>query len=208
MSQSVTTLTTRLLPDLHTDSVSNSIAWGACEVTTFFDHVLKRLARLAGLFVARSTSITSVQGTATYALASRHLSTIRVTFDGTPLVPADTHSLSMKTGAFETTQGVPKRYYQDKITLDRIGLEPVPNAASDSKTVAVIYHEYPAELDCAGANTTIPVPAVIGDYLETCVLRECYGKESDLACPEIAQHLLQHTALIEQVIESYWGSAA
>lgn len=207
MAQNVSTLITRMLPDLHTDSIANAVFVADCEMRTFFDHAVKRLARLAGVFVTRDTSITVSTSTATYALPARHLNTLRVTLNGAPLVSADTHALAMKVGTFESTTGTPKKWYQDKITVDRIGLEPVPNAGSNGHTLAVIYNSYPAELDCVPTNTTIPVPAVIGDYLESVALMEAYGKESDFALPESSQHLKQHAGLIEQVVTAYWGMA-
>lgn len=208
MAVSVTTLISRLLPDLHTDVITNSVSWTECELIVWADSAVKRLARLAGVFVTRDTSITAATSTATYALPSRHLSTIRVTLNGSPLVSADTHSLSAKTGTFESTTGTPKRWYGDKITVDRIGLEPVPNSGSNGHTLAVIYHSYPTELDCPKVNTSIPVPAAVADYIESCMLMEANLKESDLGCPEVSQHLKEHTAFIESVILNYWGPVA
>lgn len=190
-----------MCPDLYSDSYANLVFWSQSELSTFVDQALKRLSRMSPLFVLRSTSISTANGTATYTLPTRHIATLRVTVAGVPQVASSLHELGMLDATPETTSGSPTRFYQDKITQDKIGFYKVPTGVA---TVGLTYAEYHEDLDQAG-NTTIAAPNVLCDYIETSALAEAKNKESDGATPEVSQHLAQHIGLIDAVIKDLWG---
>lgn len=208
MSVSVNALITNLLGPLHSDSTANLVWWTDPELTRFFDEAVKRLARNFGVFVARdTTTITLVQGTAVYDAPARHISTLYVALDGAPLIAASSSELELLDDAYKTTQGTPQYWYNDKEGANRIGFYPVPNAAAAGKHPELIICQFPAELDEAHSNTTIPVPAFEGDYLEAVVLGEAYGKESDARLPETSAAMKQLAKLYEQIFVDLYGEA-
>lgn len=208
MSVSVNTLISNLLGPLHSDSTANLCFWTDAELTRFFDETLKKHARMHGVFVVRDTSsITLVQGTAVYSAPARHLDTLHVALDGAPLIASSSSELEVLDDAYKTTQGTPQYWYSDKEGQNKIGFYPVPNLAAAGKHPEIIFHQYQPELDEAHINTTIAVPAPMGDYLEAVVLGECYGKESDARLPETSAAMKQLAKLYERIIEGLYGVA-
>lgn len=208
MPLDLTVLIGNLLGPLHSDSTANLSFWSDAELTRFFDEALKMHARKHGVFVVRDiTSITLVQGTAVYDAPARHLDTLHIALDGVPLIPSSSSELELLDDAYKTTQGTPEYWYADKVGVNKIGFYPVPNLAAAGKHPELIIHQYPAQLDEAHSNTTVPVPACCGDYLEAVVLGESYGKESDARMPETSAAMKQLARLYEQVIEQLYGVA-
>lgn len=204
---SITTITNNLLPRLHASSTSNLVFWSATELTAFGDESIKYLGRIAGVNVARGT-ISLSNGTAQYDLPSRHVSTIRVTHNGVPLRPSSTEELEYLDSSYRSTSGTPTYFYQDKQGFGKISFYPAPNTAAAAQTLAITYHEWPAELDSGGSNTTIPGPTVIaGDWVQTRIHAEAVGKESDGAIPEVAAHLREKLQMLESIIVDLWGRA-
>ena len=206
MSISVNDLITNLLGPLHSDSTANLVWWTDGELTRFFDEAVKSHARKAGVFVVRDiTSITLVQGTAVYDAPARHLDTLYIALDGVPLIASSSSELELLDDSYKTTQGIPLYWYADKEGANKIGFYPAPNAAAVGKHPELIINQYPAVLDEAHSNTTIPVPACTGDYLEAVVLGEAYGKESDARLPETSAAMKQLAKLYEQIFDDLYG---
>lgn len=204
---SLTTIISNLLPRLHASSTANLVHWTNGELTAFGDESIKRLGREVGVFLARGT-ISLSNGTAQYSLPSRHVSTVRVTHNGIPLIPSSTDELEYLNSAYLTTTGTPTHFYQDKQGFAKISFYPVPNTAAAALTLSITYHEWPAELDSGGANVTIPGPLPIaGDYIQARVHAEAVGKESDGAIPEVAAFLNQKLEMLQVIIADYWGAA-
>ncbi|MGA9769179.1 MAG: hypothetical protein WBV94_09070 [Blastocatellia bacterium] len=206
MSVSVNTLIGNLLGPLHSDSTANLCFWTDAELTRFFDEAVKSHARKAGVFIVRDiTSITLVQGTAVYDAPARHISTLYIALDGVPLIASSSSELELLDDSYKSTQGVPLYWYADKEGVNKIGFYPVPNATAAGKHPELIINQFPPELDEAHSNTTIPVPACTGDYLEAVVLGESYSKESDARLPETSAAMKQLARLFEQIFESLYG---
>ena len=206
MAITVNDLINNLLPRLHAGSTSTMVHWAKTELIAWGDESLKRLGRVSGSFVARSTSITLVASQAAYSLPSRHVSTIRATAAGLPLLASSTDELEMLDSAYLTTTGdAPTHWYQDKGGFGKISVYPVPNATAALLTFGLLYNEWPAEVDTAEVNTTIPTPSPVADYIQTRVHAESVGKESDGTIPEVAAHLQDKCKFYEQIFESYWG---
>ncbi len=185
------------------------VHWSKTELIAFVDEYLKRLGRICGVFIARSTAFTIVAGTATYSLPTRHISTIRATWVGASLTPSSTDELELLDSDYLTTQGTPLYWYQDKIGIGKIGLYPVPNAAMALLVtpLAVLYHEYPADVDAAEVNMVLPMPTPVMEVVQAKMLAEAFGKESDGAIPEVAQHLTKRLDMMEQLLTEYYGAS-
>jgi hypothetical protein len=208
MSIDVTSLISHCWHPLHATGQSDAVYFTDAELTRYFAEHLKRLAQRFGVFVVRDTqSITLVQSTAVYNTPPRHISTLFVSLNNSPLIASSTKELELQNPNFQTTQGTPKRWYQDKVGANRIGFQPVPDAGSDSDQPEVILHQYPCNLDVGHTDVDIEAPNFVGDYLETQILGECYSKESDQAMPEVAKSCRELAGLYESVIENYWGMA-
>lgn len=200
-------------PQLHAVGESDAVAWTDAELTRLFADALKRLAQEFGVFIVRSAEIVLVQGTAVYNAPTRHVSTLHVAIleSGRPLIPSSTKEMEARSGSFQTTQATadtPIRYwYSDKQGANKIGLVPVPGAADAGTHLEVIYHIYPCNLDAAHTDVDIRAPKFIGDWAESVVMSESYGKESDFQMPESAQSYRQLSQLYEQILSSLWGGA-
>ena len=196
----VSDILTDLYPRLHAAGATDLIWWTAAEIVEYMTASLERLAQMAGVFVERSVA-TTVNGTAVYSLPVGHVSTIHVTYNGQPLRSASASELIALDPAYATTTGTVKRWYEDTIGLMSIGLQKVPDAAN---TLAIIHHAVLGELTSDGS---IPVPDVIGTYLEDLALADCYGKQSDASMPETAVFLRTKAGIIEQALKQYYGEA-
>lgn len=210
MSLNVTTEIAALLPMLHAASLSDLVFWSDAEITRYYHDRLLAHAQQFGVFVARDvTTVTLVQGTATYALPAGLLDVMHVALDGVPLIPATTNELEAEDDLFATTQATLtapiKRWYSDRIGQNRVGVQPVPAAGDAGKHLDIIYHGYVCDLDPAHTVTAINVPAPIGVLLKMQVLAECYGAESDGRMPEVARSALGLASLLEQVTAGYYG---
>lgn len=198
-----TTMIASSLPSLHAADVADLTFWTNAELVEFIDEAVKKLAKFAKVFVVRDTSTSTVIGTATYTLPTRHISTLQVSYNNLPVHASSSSDLEMLDRFYTLTRGTSKKWYEDKIgaspAAKKIGLYPVPDAVH---TVGVIHAEYPATLT---SGDTLDVPTPIADYIETCMIRDAYSKESDLAMPEVAQHLNERAKLYEQVMSSYYG---
>lgn len=212
MSLNVVTLIGHCWPLLHATSASDAVFFTDGELTRSFAEHLKRLAQNFGVFVIRDVvSVILVQGTPTYNAPPRHLSTLHVAVDDLPLVASSTAELELLSETYRVTEvAVDKsirRFYEDKIGVNKIGFQPVPNAALAGEMAEVIFHQFPCSIDEAHTDVVIDAPAVFGDYLEARVIGDAYARESDLQLPEVAQACKQLAALYEAAFSQYWSSA-
>jgi len=207
----IDTLIADMLPALHADGVADLTFWEECELITWADAALKRISRLASIFVRRDTSTALVAGTATYSAPARHLSTIHVQHNNKSLIASSTHELEGKDDAFLTTAGTPTHWYPDKIGANKIGLYKIPDAAAAAVSAAlqlpIIYHEYPNTLDCGKATATVMQPAIIDDYCYIYTIGEAYAKQGDAQMPEVSQQLGEFRNLFESVLIRTYGEA-
>jgi len=203
MGVTTTVMISNSLPALHAADVADLTFWTNTELVEWIDENVKKLAKLAKVFVVRSTSTATVVGTATYTLPTRHVSTLQVSYNDLPVHASASSDLEMLDRFYTLTRGTSKKWYEDKLgaspSAKKIGLYPVPDAAV---TVGIIHAEYPATLT---SGDTLDVPTPIADYIECCMIRDAFAKEGDCQLPEIVQHLDQRAKLYEQVFQSYWG---
>jgi hypothetical protein len=198
-----TVITAFLLPVLHSDTTANLVFWSTAELIQWIDAGVKRLARLAGLFIGRSVDGATAIGTATYPLPSQFLSTRHVSYNGAPLRPANTAELEARDPSFSTTPGTPARWYQDTLGEATVGLAPVPIAVAP---LWLIYHGWPQTVDIGLVHTTIPLPWCLEGAIELYVIAQAYSKEGDAYAPDIAKHATDIAALYEAAAAGYWGN--
>ena len=81
---------------------------------------------MAGVFVGRIASTLTVAGQATYALPANHISTLHLSYNTTPLRPANVNELAALDDQFRTAQGTPNAWYQDLLGGNVVGVVKVP----------------------------------------------------------------------------------
>lgn len=189
------------LPSLHAATRADLVFWTAGNLLEWADEALKRLAMIAGVFVTRATTLT-VPTHGTYTSPDRHISTLHVSLDSTPLRPAGTVELEARDTNYLTTPGTPDHWYQDLLGMDVIGLVPVPNQES---SLATIYEAWPSTVDAGGQNTSVPAPAPLKGYLAMYLLAEAYGREGEMEMPDVAAHCRGRLDLYHQIFQTYYG---
>jgi len=196
---------TDLLPALHSDTRANLTWWTETDLIEYIDEGLKRLARIAAVFVERDTSQTTGIGTATYSLPARHVATLHVSWGTAPLVPANELELESLDPAYQTTQDVPAYWYEDRIGLQTVGLAPVPNAA---KALGIVHTCWPPVIDIGKLNTLVQAPAPVAGYLAMVTLSRVYGREGEAEMPDVAKHCAAQVQLYEAAFQRYFGVSA
>jgi hypothetical protein len=194
----------QLLPDLHSDSYANLTFWTQAQLINFMDEAAKQLSRNTMLFVERDTSKTTANATGTYALPSRHNTTLHVSYGATPLRPSTTIEMESRDQGYTTTPGTPDHWYEDDMNVASIALAPVPTSASP---LPMICSMYPPDLDTGQVNTLLQAPAPVAIHLAFYVLARAYGKESESEESDVSQHAAAKVALLEQVFAHLWGEA-
>jgi len=192
-----------ILPDLHADTVAGLTFWTEADLIRWEDESVKRLSRVAAVFVLRDTSVATVGGQASYSLPPRHATTLHVSLGTTPLRPANMEELEGLDPAFRTTPGTPERWYEDKLAAPQVALAPVPAAAG--VTLPVVYNSWPPELDVNKVNTALAAPAPLKGYLAMAVLGAAYQIEGESEMPDVAAHCRGRLALYEQLFQGYYG---
>jgi hypothetical protein len=200
-----------LLWTLHAGSRADLVFWTEGDLIQWMDEALKRLARVACVFVGRDESLVSISEQATYTLPDRHIATLHVSYTDlaahaapAPLRPSGTMELEALDEDYQTTRGIPQRWYEDLQGATTIGLAPVPDA--DDDPIPIIYVGYPDTLDAGRQNTLVAAPPPIKGYLAMCVLAEAYGRESEIESPDIAAHCRGRMAMYEQIFTAYYGA--
>jgi|SRR5919197_1751547 hypothetical protein len=192
-----------ILAALHAASRAELVFWTEAELIHAMDEALKRLARKTRLWVTRDATTVTAAATPDYALPQRHIQTLHVTYDGTPLRPASVAELVTRDGAFRSTGGTPTHWYEDQLGGATIGLAKVPAAI---KELDVIYAGWPEPLDAGRQQTMVLAPAPLKGYLAVCVLAEAWGQEGEGEMPEAAAHCRERIAMYDQLFASYWGT--
>lgn len=192
-----------LLPDLHAESRAALTFWAEAELIRWLDEGLKRLSRIACVFVGRDTSILTVAGQAAYNLPARQVATLHVSLEAAPLRPANMLELEMRDPAFASAEGTPDHWYEDNLGAAKVALAPVPDTVDLS--VPVIYAGWPPEIDAGKQNTMVEAPAPLKAYLAMCALAEAYGQEGEMEMPDVAAHCRGRMAMYEQLLASYYG---
>lgn len=199
----VNDLVAKLLAPLHSGSIADLVMWTECELIQWIDAGVKKLARMAGLFVGRSIDTVTAAGTQTYALPSQHVSTVHASYDSRPLRASSTGELAARDSKWQTRRAAPARWYEDTLVA-AIGLQPIPDAA---RPLWLIYHGWPTTVDCAKTHTTIPLPLSLAPYLELYTIGEAHSKEGDPFAPDIAAAARAIAGVYERVAIEYWGPA-
>lgn len=196
-----TTVITNLLPSLHAAALADLTFWTEADLITWMDDALKRLARVARVWVERDTSITTEAGTATYALPARHLATIHVSFGAAPLRPASAAELEARNPAYQTAAGTPDHWYEDGLGRN-VGVAPVPEGAT---ALPLLMQAWPPALDTAKLNTLVQAPAPLAGYLAMYVLAKAYGREGESEMPDVAMHAEARCQMYEEVFAHLYG---
>lgn len=198
----VSALITAMLPALQAEAVNKLTFWTETELYQWASEALRRLARSAGVFVERDTSVTVGAGGSTYTLPERHLGVLRISRAGVELEPSTIHELESLSDSWETDAGIPDRWAGDGAGLDTIRIYPQWTAGGALDNVLF---RMPA--DVTSGAPTVTTPAVVGDYITWRVLAEARRKESDAAMPEMADHFDQLAGLFEDVSRGYYGES-
>jgi hypothetical protein len=192
-----------LLPHLNAETIADLVWWSKDDFYNWANEGAKALASRVGLFVERDASISTVSGTASYALPARHLSTIHASIGSglTPLKSASAAELDALDTAWETAAGTPERF------VHRLGTENIQlyKAPDSIETLALVFHQYPAEV--SDSSPYLTAPAVLREWFLWWVLAEARRQEGDAGMPEVAAHLDERLGLMEAVMKEYWGSA-
>lgn len=192
-----------LLPALHSDSRANLTFWGEADLIQWIDEAVKRLARVAMMFVERNASITTAPGTATYSLPARHLATVHVSYGSAALRPSTMLEMEARDPAFQATAGAPSHWYEQNLGMATVGVAKVPAA---SASLPVIMSAAPPDVDVAKSNTTVEAPGPVSGYLAFSVLAAAYGRESETEQPDLAKHAAARMSLYEQLFTKYYGA--
>lgn len=193
-----------ILPTLHAASTGDLYWWQLSDLIEYMDEALKRLARKAGVFVKRSSSLSSSAGSSSYPLPDDHVAVLHVSYGTAPLRAANQLELEARDPDYQSTPGTPDHWYLDELGDYIIGFCPVPNHGGD--TMPIIYTAEAAALDNAQDNTLVTAPEPLKGYLTMCILREAYGREGEMEMPELAQHCSGRIQMYEAMMADYYGS--
>lgn len=181
--------------------------WTTDELYRWMDEAAQRLARTAGVFVVRDTSLVTVQGVATANLPANQVSTIQVDLAGKVLRPRTIHELeALDSGWTTAAQAPPNSFVQEGQGVNTITIYPPPDAANSGKRVGIVMHVTPPTIT-AGLPVLQSAPTAVREYFTLYALGEARAAETKAAMPEVAGWLRQLTGMMEQVIEGYWGEA-
>ena len=204
----ITQVIDEILPSLHATNRANLHHWTEAELLEYADDCLKRLSRIACVFVGRAASTLTVAAQATYLLPARHVSTLHVSHVTRPLRPANRMELEMKDAAYQTTAATAdapiSHWYQDHLGLltgARFGLTPVP-AASD-EAIPVIYEGYPVQIN--SGQTLVAGPPPLKAYIAMWIIHRAYAKEGESEMPDVSAHCRARCELFEQMMIQYYG---
>jgi|ERR1041385_8133440 hypothetical protein len=187
-----------LLPTLHAANRNELTFWTEADLLEWLDEALKRLARVACVFVGNATTTLTVQGQAFYSLPERHIATLHLSYLTTAMRSAAMIDLEMRDPAFQTTQGTPDHWYQDLQGGTVFGLAPVPD--TNDVPLPIVYEGWPDP-----NQTLIGAPAPLKGYLAMKVLEGAYGREGEMESPDIAAHCKMRAEMYEQLFVSYYG---
>lgn len=207
MITALSVLQSDLYIQLHSTSQNDAIFVNDSEIKKVLADRLTDLAMQHGLYIVRDVAfITLVAGQAVYDLPPRHLSTLHVALNGSPLIASSTAELEGRDATFETTPATAlkpiARWSQDKEGFNLLRLHPVPAAADAGSKLEVIYAQYPCEID-----EGIEGPRFLCDLLELLALGDLYSRESDFAEPEAAKAANALAGLYVEIMDSLYGSA-
>jgi hypothetical protein len=201
----VTAVIDGALPTLHANSRANLAHWTEGELIEWADEGLKRISRLACIFVGRVASTLTVATQATYSLPERHVSTLHVSHITQPLRPANTRELEMRNPQFETTlatEAAPiSHWYQDLLGAPKFGVTPVPDVSDEP--LPVIYNGYPVPVD--PGQSLVAAPAPFKGYLSFYVIWQAYQKEGESEMPDVAAHAKARCEMYETIFQGYYG---
>lgn len=211
MSISIFTILNDLYIYLHATSSADVVWFTDAELTILCNDHFRHLTQNTGLNVQRDdTTIELVDGSSLYDLPADYLSGLEFAFNGLPLRPGSTYELERYDPTLtqpSTPQFPMKWWYTDKEGVGVVGFFPVPGVNEEGLNVEVIFHEVICNIDVAHTVTTIPLPAVFGDWAEFQVAADCYGIESPLRAVDIAQGMMGMATLYFDVFQKYWGTA-
>lgn len=192
-----------LLPSLHAATRADLTFWTEGQLIQWMDEALKRLARVACVFVGRAANTLTVAAQATYTLPPRHVATLHASYLAAQLRPSGTRELEARDPAYQTTAGTPAYWYQDLQGNTAIGLAPVPDTSDQA--IPMIYEGWPPELDAGRQNTLVAAPPPLKGYLAFSILAQVYGTEGEMEMPDLAAHCRARRDLYDQLFVSYYG---
>lgn len=195
-----------ILPDLHAINRADLAPWWSeAELYQFLDEALKRLSRVACVFVGRQGALPlTVAGQFNYALPPQHVATLHISYATTPLRPGNQLELEMRDPDFQTAPGTPDHWYEDLLGMEAFGVTPVPDTSD--VPMPVIYEGWPTEIDAGGKQSFVAAPPPLKGYLGMCILAEAYGNEGEMEAPDIAKHCRGRMDLYEQAFRTYYGA--
>lgn len=188
---------------LNAADAATLIHWTEAEIIEWANEGQRDLARRFAMWVERDATTATADATASYTLPSRHLSTIHVTLAGNSLRAASVRELEALSATWtnDACTGVqtPTWYCQDVTGTTSIRLYKIPNS---ELVLAVLYHEYPADLV---AGTAPDMPDAAADWLWFRMVAETRAKESDGSMPEATKFCRDVQGIYERAFVTYWG---
>lgn len=195
-----------LWPPLNATNSADAVFWTDTDIYNFFDEGAKTLARKCGVFTEYDESLTAVQSQGSYTLPSKHISTIQVDVNRTTVLrPRSVQNLEALDDDWQNTEDAPTSFAQNSAGVITILLYPRPDAVTDGKTIGIVEHVYPADIDAN--NGILAAPTCIAEYFRFYALGEARAKETKAQMMETAQWFKGLSGMMETVMSNYWGAS-
>jgi hypothetical protein len=196
-----------MYPQLGASGPNDLIFWNSDELYRFIVEALAHLARTAGVFVTRDTSIVTVLNTGSYSLPANHIATIQADLAGTVLRPRTVHELEALDATWpvtvSTANSPTNSFAQDTQGLQLITVYPMPGTTDQNKHLNLLEHVLPATV--SASNAFLAAPTCIREYFTFKALAAARAKETKAAMPEVAGWFGKLAGLMEQAMVGYWG---
>ena len=200
---SIADVLSRQYAALNATGAADLVFWLETDFYEWASEALRHLATLAPLFIDRDTTITIQAGVPVYTNPARHITLLHVAVAGESLSPSSTRELAALSSTWLTDTGAPEQWIADWLGEANVRVYPTPTTTGAA--LQIVLSRFPGDVT-VGAPT-VSAPAIVGDYVGLRILAEARRKEGDGALPEIAAHLDQRCALLEQAYQHYWGTA-
>lgn len=193
-----------LYPLLNAAAAGDLIHWTDSDLYEWLDEAAKRLARTYGVFVERDASMAIALGTPEYSVPAGHISIIHASAGTLALYAVTVQELEALDASWPTAAGPTNCFLADANGLGHVRVYPAPDATITG-ALALIRHRFPVAI--TSVNNTLSAPLALRDYFLWYALSEARRRQSDAMMPEVAEHFAGRVALMEKVIEQYWGNS-
>lgn len=191
---------------LNATDAATAIWWTEAELYRYLDEAAKRLARIAGVFLERDTSVALVAATHTYALPARHVETAMAAAGGRSLdswsvEEAEAYSSTWVIDAAPLADPLPTRYLANAEGVEKIRLYPIPGTGV-AGNLEVVFAATPPTIAVGLSN--VQCAEVLREYFFLAALGEARGREGKGAMPEVAAWCRQMAEVLASAIAGYF----